>query len=295
MSRSHWPLGGPVTLLTVVMSGILGSAAVDRLAAAAAEPASAKVPDFGIESRFAWHEIGDEFLPPTSGAGPITNDPRYPYVDNGRARRTNSQPTYRIADLTNPILQPWVIEKMRKDNEAVLKGGVAFRPRERCYPGGVPEFVIYALVAPFYFLQTPKEVTIINEGGPEIRRVYMNVPHSKHVTPSWYGESVGHYEGGDTLVVDTIGLSTKSYVDNYRTPHTEQLHVVERFKMSPDRKAMEDFITVDDPGAFTQQWSGIQRFNLEVRPLQESACAENNEDFFHYEVVPLPQSDRPDF
>lgn len=295
MSRSHLPLGGPVTLLTVVISGILGSAAADRLTAAAAEPASAKVPDFGIESRFAWHEIGDEFLPPPNGAGPITNDPRYPYVDNGRARRTNSQPTYRIADLTNPILQPWVIEKMRKDNEAVLKGGVAFRPRERCYPGGVPEFVIYALVAPFYFLQTPKEVTIINEGGPEIRRVYMNVPHSKHITPSWYGESVGHYEGGDTLVVDTIGLSTKSYVDNYRTPHTEQLHVVERFKMSPDRKAMEDFITVDDPGAFTRQWSGIQRFNLEVRPLQESACAENNEDFFHYEVVPLPQSDRPDF
>lgn len=65
--------------------------------------------------------------------------------------------------------------------------------------------------------------------------------------------------------------------------------------MSPDRKTMEDFITVDDPGAFTRQWSGIQRFNREVRPLRESACAENNEDFFHYEVVPLPQSGKPDF
>jgi hypothetical protein len=97
------------------------------------------------------------------------------------------------------------------------------------------------------------------------------------------------------LVVDTIGLSTKTYVDNYRTPHTEQLHVVERFKMSADRKTMEDFITVDDPGAFTRPWSGIQRFNLEVRPLRESACAENNQDFFHYEVVPLPQAGKPDF
>lgn len=182
MSLSRWPLGGRVILLSVLLSGVLGSTTADRVRAAAAEPPSTKIPDFGIDARFAWHEIGDEFLPPPTGAGPITNDPRYPYVDNGRARRTNSQPTYRIADLTNPILQPWVVEKMRKDNEAVLKGGVAFRPRERCYPGGVPEFVIYALVAPFYFLQTPKEVTIVNEGGPEIRRVYLNVPHSKQVT-----------------------------------------------------------------------------------------------------------------
>ena len=275
----------------IVAAGTMASA----VAVVAAEMAPVKVPDFGIESRFAWHEIGDEFLPPPSGPGPITNDPRYPYVDNGQARRTNSQPTYRIADLTNPILQSWVVEKMRKDNDAVLHGGVAFRPRERCYPGGVPEFVIFALVAPFYFLQTPKQVTIINEGGPEIRRVYLNVPHSKNPKPSWYGESVGHYEGDDTLVVDTIGLSTKSYVDNYRTPHTERLHVVERFRMSADRKSMEDLITVDDPGAFTKAWSGVQRFNLEVRPLRESSCAENNQDFFHYEVVPLPQSEKPDF
>ena len=285
----------PICMGRVLASALLLAATSDGIGVAAAQNATGKVPDFGIDSDTAWHEIGDEFLAPPSGPGPITNDPHFPYVDNGRARRTNSQPTYRIADLTNPILQPWVVEQMRKANDEVLKGGVAFRPRERCYPGGVPEFIIYALVAPFYFLQTPKRVTIVNEGGPEIRRVYMNVPHSAHVKPSWYGESVGHYEGGDTLVVDTIGLSTKSYVDNYRTPHTEQLHVVERFKMSADRKTMEDYITVDDPGAFTKQWSGIQRFNREIRPLYESACAENNEDFFHYEVVPLPQSDKPDF
>lgn len=243
----------------------------------------------------AWHEIGDEFLPPPSGPKPVTNDPRYPYISPAVARRKNIQSTYRIADLTNPILQPWAAEQMRKANDAVLAGGVAFRPRERCLPGGVPEFVIFALVEPYYFLQTPGEVTIINRGGPEIRRVYLNVPHSEHVKPSWYGESVGHYEGGDTLVVDTIGLSTKSYVDNYRTPHTGRLHVIERFKMSADRKSMEDFITVDDPGAFTAQWSGSQRFNLEKSPLEESPCSENNADFFHYNVVPMPQAGTPDF
>jgi hypothetical protein len=74
-------------------------------------------------------------------------------------------------------------------------------------------------------------VTIINPGGPELRRVYLDVPHSAQVTPSWYGESVGRYEGNDTLVVDTIGLSTKTFIDNYRTPHTDRLHVAERFKL----------------------------------------------------------------
>jgi len=293
MARRIFPVRSMVhgALLCVLL--FAGSAGNDR--GVAAETASAKVPDFGINSDMAWHEVGDEFIPPASGARPVTNDPRYPYISPAVAARTGRQSTYRIADLTNPILQPWAAEQMRKANEAVLAGGVAFRPRERCLPGGVPEFVIYALVEPFYFLQTPREVTIINRGGPEIRHVYLNVPHSARVKPSWYGESVGHYEGGDTLVVDTIGLSTKTYVDNYRTPHTEQLHVVERFKMSPDRKSMEDFITVDDPGAFTQAWSGSQRFNLERSPLEESPCAENNVDFFHYNVVPMPQADKPDF
>jgi hypothetical protein len=295
MFGPQWPVGGRVMLCGVLVSGVLLAGSADSLTVAAAESAVSKIPDFGIGSEMAWHEIGDEFLPPPSGPRPVTNDPRYPYISPAVARRTNTQSTYRIADLTNPILQPWAAEQMRKANDAVLAGGVAFRPRERCLPGGVPEFVIFALVEPFYFLQTPREVTIINRGGPEIRHVYLNVPHSGHVKPSWYGESVGHYEGGDTLVVDTIGLSTKSYVDNYRTPHSENLHVVERFKMSADRKVMEDFITVDDPGAFTRQWSGSQRFNIERSPLEESVCAENNVDFFHYDVVPMPQAGKSDF
>ena len=286
------PVSGRGMLSCFFVSGVLLAASADDLKA---QTQHSKIPDFGINSEMAWHEIGDEFLPLPSGPRPVTNDPRYPYISPAVARRKNIQSTYRIADLTNPILQPWAAEQMRKANDAVLAGGVAFRPRERCLPGGVPEFVIFALVEPFYFLQTPTEVTIINRGGPEIRRVYLNVPHSANVKPSWYGESVGHYEGGDTLVVDTVGISTKSFVDNYRTPHSEKLHVVERFKMSADRKAMEDFITVDDPGAFTTQWSGSQRFNLEKSPLEESVCAENNVDFFHYDVAPMPQAGKPDF
>jgi hypothetical protein len=118
----------------------------------------------------------------------------------------------------------------------------------------------------------------------------------QHVTPSWYGESVGHYEDGDTLVVDTIGISTKSFVDNYRTPHTGRLHVVERFRLIDGCKMLEDFITVDDPGAFTTPWSAVQRFRRQnPRVMVEDVCAENNYNYFNYDVAPLPEAAKPDF
>jgi len=252
-------------------------------------------PDFTIDSKSAWLMVGDDLLPPPSGPGPISFDKRYPYVDNTAARRTGTQPTYRVADLSNPILLPWAREQMRKANEWVLAGKVPFRARERCYPAGVPGWVIYTLAEPIFILQTAKQVTMINQGGPEVRRIYLNVPHSQNPKPSWYGESVGYYEGNDTLVVDTIAISTETFVDSYLTPHTNRLHVVERYKLQNDGKAMEVLITVDDPGAFTTPWSAIQRFRRVPRGWTEDICAENNVDFLHYEVVPLPQAEKPDF
>src|ERR1700741_1917773 len=79
-------------------------------AAAAQEP---PVPDFNINADAGWLPLGDDFLPPPSGPGPVTFDKRYPYVDNITARRTHTQPTFRVADLDNPILQPWAVEQMR--------------------------------------------------------------------------------------------------------------------------------------------------------------------------------------
>jgi len=77
--------------------------------------------------------------------------------------------------------------------------------------------------------------------------------------PSWFGESVGRYEG-DTLVVDTVGMNDKTYIDSYRTPHTEKLHVVERFRMIEGGKTLEVKVHVEDPGAFTTPWDAIQRY-----------------------------------
>jgi len=288
-SKIAAPLAG------AVLAGLVGGAAALWPVGVAAQK-SGPVPDLVVNKNTAWFVVNDEFQPPPSGPGPIVNDKRYPYVDNAAARRAGIQPTYRVADLSNPILQPWAREEMRKANDAVLAGKVPYRARERCHPAGVPSFVVYTLAEPTFFVQTPKQVTMINQGGPELRRVYLDVPHSANVKPSWYGESVGHYENGDTLVVDTIGISTKSFVDNYRTPHTDKLHVIERFKLVDGGKRLEVLITVDDPGAFTTPWSAIQRFNnRDAGGFFEHICQENNPNFFNYDPAPKPSADKPDF
>jgi hypothetical protein len=185
--------------------------------------------------------------------------PRSGGVEEGSSLRPERRwPTadLRIADLSNPILKPWAIEKMKKANDDVVAGKVPFIARERCWPPGVPGFAVYTRVQPIYFLQSDKQVVIINELNQQFRHIYLDVPHSKNPKPSWFGESVGYYEG-DELVVDTIGLNDKTFVDNYRTPHTEQIHVVERFKMIEGGNTLQAIVTVDDPGAFNMPWTAV--------------------------------------
>jgi hypothetical protein len=278
---------------------VMGSAvAVFLCGGAALWPAHAAeggaVPNFTPDRSAAWvpdRPTGDDFLPPASGPGPVMSDRDRPYVPNGVGR----QPTYRIADLTNPILKPWVIDQMKKANDAVLAGKVPYITRERCWPAGVPGYTVYTRVQPIYFLQTPKKVLIINELNAQVRHIYMNVPHTANPKPSWYGESVGRYEG-DELIIDTIGLNDKTFVDNYRTPHTNAIHVVERIKMIEEGKTLQAVVTVDDPGAFNMPWSAIQRWRrVSDRSITETICAENNFSFFNYDVVPIPQADKQDF
>jgi hypothetical protein len=267
---------------------------VAALSPALAEP-NAPIPNFAPDSVTGWLKgPGDEFLLPSSGPGPVRSDPARPYVSNAVAR----QETVKIADLTNPILQPWVVEQMRKANDEVLAGKVGFTARSRCWPHGVPGFLLYP-VHPIFFIQTPKEVLMSWGQDFQLRRVYLDVPHSANPRPSWYGESVGHYENGDTLVVDTIGLNDKTYVDNYRTPHTTQLHVVERFKLIDGDDTLEVNVRVEDPGAFTMPWNAVQRYRRDHRPaevpLHEMVCAENNGDHFSQGLYPIPKADKPDF
>jgi hypothetical protein len=240
----------------------------------------------------------NEWSPPLSGIGPITDDPAHPFYNNQVAADLGKSATYRVADLNNAAaknLMPWALEALKKQNALVLANKNGETRQARCWHTGVPD--IHEGPWELYFVQTPKEVVMILGGrGQQVRRVYLNVPHSKNPRLSWYGESVGHYEGGDTLVVDTIGQNDKTFVDGYRTPHTTQLHVVERFKITDSGKTLEVSFAVEDPGTFYKPWWARRpRYRVEGHPLVDDQCAENNDDKLNQGLEPVPTADRSEF
>jgi hypothetical protein len=262
----------------------------------AAAPASDKdsMPDFSSDGA-AWVKQGTDFQPaPGGGPGPVSYDPAHPFRLQGvdaEGRETNM--TQRVADLSNPILKPWVAEALRRINLKALAGETPFTAMSTCWPAGVPNILM--LVEPMFFVQTPTEVLIIHQRDHQVRHIRLNVPHSKFVAPSWYGESVGRYEEGDTLVVDTVGLTNKTFVDSYGTPHSDKLHVVERYQLLDDGKRLQVLFTVDDRDSFTSKWSAVVNYKRTESTLVESICAENNMDNFKGKMFPIPTSARPEF
>jgi hypothetical protein len=246
-------------------------------------------------SDLAWISAGGFLDPPSgTGHGPMKMDPAFPFHGNldGPGRVTPA-----IADTKDPVLKPWAAAQMHAANDEVLSGerGLAFTAQSTCHPGGVPGQLLYP-IEPMYFIQTPKEVWMIWQRDHMVRRIYLADGHSETVKPSWFGESIGHYENGDTLVVDTIGLQTRnSFVDNLRTPHSEKEHVVERYKVSADGTMLEAAVTVDDPDAFNEPLYMLKRWRRSGNPHLETVCSENNGDHFGKNLFPIPHADTPDF
>ncbi|MEA3028671.1 MAG: hypothetical protein QOF91_3956 [Alphaproteobacteria bacterium] len=296
-SRVNARHGRTVFGLTRYAAAICAAAAVwclpARIAAAQTSPRD-KVPELASTS-FAWLAFGADWRDPPAGMrGPIKPDPDYRYHGNLDGP---GQVTIRLGNWKDPVLKPWAAEQMRQSNEEALSGkrGVPFSAQARCYPGGVPGQLLFP-AEPFYFIQTPRQVWMIWQRDHMVRRIYMTDKHSEHVKPSWFGESIGHYENGDTLVIDTIGLATKnSYIDNWRTPHTEKLHVVERLKLSADGKTLDALVKVEDPDTFNEPLYLAQGWRKVPNPLRETVCAENNGDFFNQNLFPIPEASTPDF
>jgi hypothetical protein len=249
---------------------------------------------------FAWLADGADWMDPpagTPGHGRIKNDPAHPFLGNVEAIRSGRTPTLRIGDAKDPVIKSWASQQMAASNEEALSGrlDVPFAAQARCWPGGVPGQLLYP-AEPAYFIQTPKEVWMIWQRDHMVRRIFLTDKHSANVKPDWFGESIGHYENGDTLVVDTIGLSTKnSYIDNFRTPHTTKEHAVERFTISSDGKKLTADVTVDDPDTFNEPIHMMQTWHKVVNPLLETVCAEGNYNYFNQKLFPMPEAKTPDF
>ena len=128
-----------------------------------------------------------------------------------------------VGDYTNPILQPWAAEVVKKFGE-MSSAGVGFpSPRNQCWPGGVP-FVFTS--GAIQILQHPDRIVILYNYDHQVRHVRLNESHPAQVTPTWYGDSIGTWEG-DTLMVDTTGFNDRFWFDAKGHPHTEQLHTIE--------------------------------------------------------------------
>ena len=206
-----------VTLLCAAAGALLPVLAEGASAPSGAGVESASIPDFsGVWHRWLRPGLG----PPASGPGPITNRARINGVSNYNRL---------VGDYTNPILKPEAADVVKKHGDLSLSGVGYETPSNQCWPSGVPYiFWNFGL----QMLQQKDEITLLYLHDHEVRRVRMNAAHPAEVTSSWYGDSVGHYEG-DTLVIDTIGLKTgpHSMLDMYGTPYSKALHVVERYRL----------------------------------------------------------------
>jgi hypothetical protein len=129
---------------------------------------------------------------------------------------------------------------------------------------------------PIRIVQTPGQVTLLHEVAHNVRKFHLDQEHPKNLKPTYLGHSVGHWEG-DTLVVDTIGLNDKTFIDDEGSSHSAQIHVVERIRKVSGGNELEDILTVTDPVTLTEPYSfrRIYKWRPDVKPA-EYICEENN-------------------
>jgi hypothetical protein len=143
-------------------------------------------------------------------------------------------------------------------------------PEKACLPNGA----VRIEPLPYKIVQTPKLVVLLSEGNTHsFRRFFLDRPHNLELEPNnWNGNSIGHWEG-DALVVDTLGFNDKSWLDGTGKPHSEALHVIERYRR-PDLDHLEIAYTLEDPQAFSKPYDFTRTFTrVTGRDLQEYFCA----------------------
>lgn len=277
-----------------------------------AADSGAAIPDFS--GLWARPYLG--FEPPLSGPGPIVNRSRI-----GGQSNINQF----AGDYTSPILKPQAAEAVKKHGELELQGLLAPNPSNQCRPMSPPYILQRQEIQ---VLQRKDEITILYNEDQQVRRVRLNAQHPARVILSWYGDSVGRFEG-DTLVIDTVGIKVGPYtmVDSFGTPQSEALHLVERYRLidyeaaqeaarrseRENRRLVADNIlgngvgidtgfkgkslqvqfTVEDENIFTVPWSAVSTYWRASGDWTERICAENTFEFGGRSA--LPAAAMPDF
>lgn len=189
----------------------------------------------------------------------------------------------------NPILRPWTAEILMEKSHSENNGRIYANTMGTCWPYGVPG--IYD-VNGIQILQLADEILIIYDIDHQLRQIPLNVPHAVPIEPSWYGDSVAHFEG-ETLVIDTVGFheAPQAMVDAYGTPVSDALHVVERYTIINNGENLVADILVEDPNVFKTPWSMTVEYYADDQKLREARCAENNRAWPYL----MPIAEVPDF
>jgi hypothetical protein len=325
-------MGHAVTNMWRRFSLLLATAAAAVWAASQIPPATgnpertAPIPDFAgtwTHPAFPWFE------PPASGPGPVTNLSRWAEQRPSGVAGSAAQPVSKtgisdydqlVGDYNNPILQPWAAAVVREYGKLSQAGITYGNPSNQCWPFGMP-FIFKNFT--IQLLQQPDKITMLYSGDHEVRRVRMNATHPSLLKPSWYGDSIGHYEG-DTLVIDTVGVKVDrpyGMLDLFGTPYTNSLHVVERYRLRDydevkdalERNNKENWlfngdvfskhrgkflqvaVTIEDAGVFTTPWTATMTYAPSPEPIPEGVCAENPREYYNNRDTDLPKADKPDF
>jgi hypothetical protein len=288
-----------------------------------ASQGTASIPDFsGVWS----HPSFPGFEPLASGPTSLRNRSRQYVCPVTPCPEGRGKFDQLVGDYTSPILKPQAAEIVKRHGEISRRGGTYPIPTTHCWPEPVP--YIFNGVA-MQMLQQPDKITFLYPNDHQVRRVRMNAAHPAQVTPSWYGDSIGHYEE-DTLVIDTVGVRIGPFamIDMFGTPYTEALHVVERYRLIDYEAAKEGlqrdanenlflpggadagskadpnyrgkhlqlYFTVEDEGVFTVPWSATVTYRRGVEEWREVVCPENTlELIFAGTEAAVPHAEKPDF
>ncbi|MBZ5642153.1 MAG: hypothetical protein LAO19_05290 [Acidobacteriia bacterium] len=177
----------------------------------------------------------------------------------------------------NPPMTPWGQAQYDAAKPSQGPRGVSLSETTdkvyKCVPPGMP--YIYLQLFPVQIVETPKKVIEIFESDHIVRFIYTDGrKHPAKLKPSYYGHSIGHWEG-DTLVVDTVGLNGKLWLDRVGHPDSVQMHITERIRRVDDKTLQVDF-TFDDPKSYLQPWTALMRFRAQPKwDIQEDVCTDN--------------------
>jgi len=292
--------------------GLIAGAVSALLLPWPAMAAQSGIPDFSG----MWGRNAFDLEPLPTGPKPVTNLKRLP--------SGIGDPNQLVGDYRNPILKPEAAEVVRQKGEISKTGADYPDPSNHC-AAYAPPFT-FTMQLGMEILQQKDRITMVYNQDDQVRHVRLNGSHPAKLRLTPMGDAVAHYEG-DTLVIDTVGIEVGpvSMIDRYGTPHSEALHVVERYRLidyetakqaaerhmnedgpaglngnvavDPDYrgKGLQLTLTVEDPNVFTTPWSANVTYRRIKGPWTEQVCAENVFEFYSGQYTAIPAAAKSDF